>query len=77
MEKIVETFNEWLINEGKVPAGFTSATLSSDILGMKKGDVIKVNALNYTQSGDNDQIEIIASDGKKYSVDKKVLDIKI
>ena len=44
---------------------------------MKKGDIVKVNALEYTQSANSEQVEIIASDDKKYSVDKKVLDVKI
>jgi hypothetical protein len=74
--KVVKTFSEWL-NEGDSKEGFTSAILRNDILGMKKGDIVKVNALEYTQSSESEQVEIIASDDKIYSVDKKVLDIKI
>jgi len=74
--KVVKTFSEWL-NEGDSEDGFTSAILRNDLLGMKKGDIVKVNALEYTQSANSEQVEIIASDDKKYSVDKKVLDIKI
>jgi hypothetical protein len=44
---------------------------------MKKGDVVKVDALQYTSSGNTEKVDIIMANGKKASIDKKFLDVKI
>jgi hypothetical protein len=63
------------VNEGK--DDFVVATLNSNSGDLKKGDSVKVNALEYTQGGDDDKITIIRPDGKKDSLSKKVLNVKI
>jgi archaellum component FlaG (FlaF/FlaG flagellin family) len=44
---------------------------------LQKGDVVKVDALQYTSSGNNDKVDIIMANGKKASIEKKNLDVKI
>jgi len=63
------------VNESKDE--FVPATLLLDIEGMKKGDVVKVNALHYTKGGDNTKVTIIKPDGKKIDVKKSELTVKI
>jgi len=70
------TYAEWL-NESKAQEQYVNATLTSPSSGMKKGDVVKVDALQYTSSGDNDKVDIIMANGKKSSIEKKILDVKI
>jgi hypothetical protein len=70
------TYAEWL-NESKAQEQYVNATLTSPSLGMKKGDVVKVDALQYTSSGDNEKVDIIMANGKKSSVEKKILNVKI
>ena len=70
------TYAEWL-NESKAQEQYVNATLTSPSSGMKKGDVVKVDALQYTSSGDNDKVDIIRANGRKSSIEKKILDVKI
>jgi hypothetical protein len=70
------TYAEWL-NEAKAQEQYVNATITSPSLGMKKGDVVKVDALQYTSSGNNDKVDIIMANGKKASIEKKNLDVKI
>jgi len=70
------TYAEWL-NESKAQEQYVNATLTSPSSGMKKGDVVKVDALQYTSSGDNEKVDIIMANGKKSSIEKKILDVKI
>lgn len=70
------TYAEWL-NENKAQEQYVNATLTSPSLGLKKGDVVKVDALQYTSSGNNDKVDIIMANGKKASIEKKNLDVKI
>jgi hypothetical protein len=70
----LSTFDEWL-NESKTDE-FVNATLTSPFKTLKKGDVVKVNALQYTKSGDSDKIEIILPNGKAELIDKKFLVVK-
>ena len=74
--KIVKTFNEWL-NEEKDEVIYASAILRRDHLDLKKGEDVRVDALEYTEAGDGDDVNIITSDRKKYTVDKGLLDVKI
>jgi hypothetical protein len=70
------TYAEWL-NEAKAQEQYVNATITSPSLGMKKGDVVKVDALQYTSSGNSDKVDIIMANGKKASIEKKNLDVKI
>ena len=70
------TYNEWL-NEGKTSEQYVNAIITSPSLGMKKGDVVKVDALQYTSSGNDEKVDIIMANGKKALIDKKNLDVKI
>lgn len=70
----LSTFDEWL-NESKSDE-FVNATLTSPVKTLKKGDVVKVNALQYTKSGDSDKIEIILPNKKTELIEKKFLEVK-
>jgi len=70
------TYNDWL-NEAKASEQYVNATITSPSLGMKKGDVVKVDALQYTSSGNDKKVDIIMANGKKASIGKKNLDVKI
>ena len=70
----LSTFDEWL-NESKSEE-FVNATLISPFKTLRKGDVVKINALQYTKSGDSDKIEIILPNGKAELIDKKFLVVK-
>ena len=70
----LSTFDEWL-NESKSDE-FVNATITSPTKFLKKGDVVKVNALQYTKSGDSDKIEIILSNKKIELIEKKFLEVK-
>ena len=70
------TYSEWL-NEATTSDHFVNATITSPSLGMKKGDVVKVDALQYTSSGNDEKVDIIMANGKKALIDKKNLDVKI
>lgn len=70
----LSTFDEWL-NESKSDE-FVNATITSPTKSLKKGDVVKVNALQYTKSGDSDKIEIILSNKKIELIEKKFLEVK-
>jgi hypothetical protein len=72
------TYEEWIqISESKSQEQYVNATLTSPSLGMKKGDVVKVDALQYTSSGNNEKVDIIMANGRKSSIEKKLLDVKI
>ncbi len=68
------TFEEWL-NESKSEE-FVNATLTSPFNVYKKGDIVKVNALQYTKGGNSDKVEILLSNGKKDLIEKKFLEVK-
>ena len=70
------TYDEWL-NEAKASEQYVNAILTAPSLGMKKGDVVKVDALQYTSSGNDEKVDIIMANGKKALIDKKNLDVKI
>ena len=70
------TYAEWL-NEAKAQEQYVNAIITSPSFGMKKGDVVKVDALQYTSSGNNEKVDIIMANGKKASIEKKNLDVKI
>jgi hypothetical protein len=70
------TYNEWL-NEAKASEQYVNAILTAPSLGMKKGDVVKVDALQYASGSNTDKVDIIMANGKKVSIDRKILDVKI
>lgn len=53
---------------------FVEAKFKNNFETFKKGDVIKVNALQFTKSGDSDNISVIDTKGKK--IDLKKVDLK-
>ena len=63
------------VNEAK--DDFVVGFMANNVDDMKKGDSVKVNALQYTSKGDTDKIDIIRGDGKKTSIYKKDLTVKI
>jgi len=67
--------NESEVNEdmGKFVAG----TLNTPFDNLKIGDVIKLDALDYTRRGDNDKITCILPDGNKAEILKKYITIKL
>jgi hypothetical protein len=78
MKTYIPTFNEFLaesINEAK--DDYVPATISKDTGDLKRGQIVKVNALDYTKRGDKDKVEIIRPDGKKTEILKGSLSVKI
>lgn len=71
-----KTYEEWkIINESA--DDYVGATVLSPISNLKKGDLVKVNALQYTSRGSNDKVNIITSNGEKISIEKKFLNVKL
>lgn len=63
------------LNESKDE--FVNATLTKDEGDLRKGQTVKVNALDYTKRGDRDKVGIIRPDGKKAEILKGNLSVKI
>lgn len=63
------------VNESKDE--FVSATMTKDDGDLRKGTVVKVDALEYTKRGDKDKVTIIRPDGKKMEILKGELSVKI
>ena len=55
---------------------FVEATITSPVAGLKKGDKVLVNALDYTTKGNDEEVEI-ENGGKKMMMVKKFLEVKI
>ena len=70
----LSTFDEWL-NESKSEE-YVNAFVTSPLKNHKKGDVVKVNALQYTKSGNTEKIEILLPNGKKELIERKFLEVK-
>lgn len=62
----------------KTDEDFIKGELSKSIklAGLGGTNIIKVNALQYTTSGDSDKIEIITSTGKSFKIEKKFITVK-
>lgn len=56
---------------------FVPATLLDNISNLKKGDIVKVKAIEFTKLGDNDNVECIISNGSKLDIKKSLLTVKI
>jgi hypothetical protein len=67
--------NESEVNEdmGK----FVSGTLNTPFDTLKIGDVIKLDALDYTRRGDMDKITCVLPDGNKAEILKKHITVKL
>jgi hypothetical protein len=63
------------VNEAKDE--FVPANLTEDFEDLRKGDVVKINALEYTKGNDKETIESIRPDGKKMEIKKAILTVKI
>lgn len=70
------TFEQW-INEAKAPDSFVNATVNAQIKSLKKGDIVKVDALQFTKGGDSDMLDVIMPNGKKETIEKRFLEVKI
>jgi hypothetical protein len=70
------TYEQWL-NEAKSPDSFVNAIVNAQVKSLKKGDIVKVDALQYTKGGDKDVLDIILPNGKKDSIEKRFLEVKI
>lgn len=62
--------------ESKKEDEYVEATISSSIAGLKKGDKVFVNALDYTTKGSDEECEI-DDNGKKMMIVKKYIEVKI
>ena len=56
---------------------FVPATLTQDFEDLRKGDSVKINALDFTSGGDKETVESIRPDGKKMEIKKAILTVKI
>jgi hypothetical protein len=70
------TFEQWL-NEAKAPDSYVNATVNAQVKTLKKGDIVKVDALQYTKGGDKDKMDIILPNGKNETIEKRFLEVKI
>jgi len=70
------SFEQWL-NEAKAPDSYVNATVNAQVKSLKKGDIVKVDALQYTKGGDGDKMDIVLPNGKKETIEKKFLEVKI
>jgi len=67
--------NESELNEANDE--FVPATLTEDFEDLRKGDSVKINALEFTKGNDKQTIESIRPDGKKMEISKAILTVKI
>lgn len=56
---------------------YVDGSIISNINGFERGDVIKVNALQYTSGKDNDMIDIIDSTNKETKIAKRYISISL
>ena len=62
--------------ESKKEDEFVEAIIANSVAGLKKGDKVMVNALDYTTKGNDEEVEIDNA-GKKMMIVKKYLEVKI
>lgn len=68
------------VNESKVNEAndeFVPATLIKDFEDLRKDQIIKINALDFTQGADRETVECIRPDGKKMEIKKAIIEVKI
>jgi hypothetical protein len=56
---------------------FVPASLTNEYQDLKKGDIVKIKAIEYTKLGDRSMIECIRPDGKKMDIKKEFITVKI
>jgi hypothetical protein len=56
---------------------FVPASLTNEYQDLKKGDIVKIKAIEYTKLGDRNMIECIRPDGKKMDIKKEFITVKI
>ena len=56
---------------------FVPASLTNEFQDLKKGDIVKIKAIEYTKLGDRSMIECIRPDGKKMDIKKEFITVKI
>jgi hypothetical protein len=69
--------NESEVNEGGEMGKFVAGTLNTPFDTLQIGDVIKLDALDYTRRGDDEKITCILPDGNKAEILKKYITIKL
>lgn len=67
--------NESKVNEANNE--FVPATLIKDFEDLRKDQIIKINALDFTQGADKETVECIRPDGKKMEIKKAIIEVKI
>jgi hypothetical protein len=80
MRSYIPSFDEFLIESSEINENkedFVSATVAKDSGDLRKGQEVKVNALDYTKKGDRDKVGIIRPDGKKSEILKGSLSVRI
>lgn len=68
------------IEESKIEEavqGFTNATVNTEFETLKVGDVVKIDALDFTKRGDDEKVTVIDPSGIKIEVLKKYLTVKL
>ena len=73
--KVLATNESVEVNEGM--GKFVAGTLNTPFDTLKIGDVIKLDALDYTRKGDNEKITCVLPDGNKAEILKKHITVKL
>ena len=71
----INQLGESIVNEDI--KGFVDSTLLVDVSDLRKGSLVKIDALDYTRKGDEDTITCIRPDGNKMEILKKSLTVKL
>ncbi len=70
LKQIEESVNE-------ATEGFTNATINTEFESLKPGDVVKIDALDFTKRGDDEKVTGIDKSGAKVEIPKKYLTVKL
>lgn len=62
--------------ESKSEEDFVDATVIKSVSGLRNGDIVKVNALDYTTRGNNEEVECLVN-GNKMMLMKKYLEVHV
>lgn len=74
-KKVLATNESVEVNENM--GKFIAGTLNTPFDTLKIGDVIKLDALDYTRRGDNEKITCVLPDGNKAEILKKYITVKL
>ncbi len=75
--KVLATNESVEVNEAGDAGKFVTGTLNTPFDTLKIGDLIKLDALDYTRRGDDEKITCILPDGNKAEVLKKHITVKL